>query len=573
MTDSTSESGVGDPLVDRRYLIPFRSPLLPQIFTDVLVVGGGVAGLLAALEVRARGGDAIVLAKAPLEVSSTAWAQGGIAAAIDPDDTAEAHAVDTLEVGCGLNDPTAVRLMTEEGAAEIDSLRRSGMRFDEGEDGEVDLAREGGHRRRRIVHTDGAATGRELVRVLREHVALGARKSGGSIRIFEHCFAIDLLSSARGDGRVLGAITHHPRHGLQLIWAKATVIASGGLGQVFRETTNPRVATGDGIAMAWRAGASVADLEFVQFHPTVLYVAGAARALLSEAVRGEGAWLVDRDGRRFMQDAHPMAELAPRDVVSRTIAATLARTGESNVWLDLRPIGAARFAQRFPGLDALVRSFGLDPASDPVPVHPAAHYTIGGVRCDLHGRTDLPGLFACGEAGASGVHGANRLASNSLLEGLVFGGRAGAAALEEEAAPPERIIADVAMSHRAELDVSDVRSSLRSAVWRNAGVVRTGSRLDDLLDMLDFWGRYSLDKIFDDPEGWELQNQISTATLLAKAARWRRESRGTHAREDFPESLGEFAARACWRRDREAPEMFGATTEASAETASSESRA
>lgn len=543
---------MSDPLVDRRYLIPFRSPLLPQIFTDVLVVGGGVAGLRAALAASEHG-EVILLAKAPLEVSSTAWAQGGIAAAVDPDDTPEAHAFDTVEAGSGLNDPEAVRLLTEEGPAEIERLVEWGMRLDANAAGEVDLGREGGHRRRRIVHTDGDATGRELTRTLEAQA-----KASPSIRVFEQCFAIDLLSSERGDGRVLGAITHHPRYGLQLIWAKATILASGGLGQVFRETTNPRVATGDGVAMAWRAGASVADLEFVQFHPTVLYVAGASRALISEAVRGEGAWLVDREGRRFMQDAHPMGELAPRDVVSRTIAQTLRRTSDSNVWLDLRPIGAERFATRFPGLDRLVRSFGLDPATDRVPVQPAAHYTIGGVRTDLDGRSDLPGLFACGEAAASGVHGANRLASNSLLEGLVFGRRAGLAAVAQPPVAPERIIADVATSRRAELDLADVRSSLRSAMWHNAGVLRAGSRIEDLLDMLDFWSRYSLDKIFDDPEGWETQNQIAAATLVARAARWRCETRGTHAREEFPEARAEFACRAAWRRDREAPATFGA---------------
>ena len=543
---------MSDPLVDRRYLIPFRSPLLPQIFTDVLVVGGGVAGLRAALAASEHG-EVILLAKAPLEVSSTAWAQGGIAAAVDPDDTPEAHATDTVEAGSGLNDPEAVRLLTEEGPAEIERLVEWGMRLDANAAGEVDLGREGGHRRRRIVHTDGDATGRELTRTLEAQA-----RASPSIRVFEQCFAIDLLSSERGDGRVLGAITHHPRYGLQLIWAKATILASGGLGQVFRETTNPRVATGDGVAMAWRAGASVADLEFVQFHPTVLYVAGASRALISEAVRGEGAWLVDREGRRFMQDAHPMGELAPRDVVSRTIAQTLRRTSDSNVWLDLRPIGAERFATRFPGLDRLVRSFGLDPATDRVPVQPAAHYTIGGVRTDLDGRSDLPGLFACGEAAASGVHGANRLASNSLLEGLVFGRRAGLAAVAQPPVAPERIIADVATSRRAELDLADVRSSLRSAMWHNAGVLRAGSRIEDLLDMLDFWSRYSLDKIFDDPEGWETQNQIAAATLVARAARWRCETRGTHAREEFPEARAEFACRAAWRRDREAPATFGA---------------
>jgi L-aspartate oxidase len=537
---------VPEPLVDRRYLIPFRSPLLPQIFTDVLVIGGGVAGARAALAAASRG-DVIVLGKDAAGQSSSAWAQGGIAAAIGPDDRPDAHAADTLEAGGGSNDPAAVAILADEAPAEVARLRSWGMRFDT--DGErLDLGREGGHRRSRIVHAGGAATGVELMRTLRREVA-----AAGSIRWFDGCFAIDLLTSGQEPPRVVGAITHHPRHGLQIIWAKATILATGGLGQVFRETTNPPACTGDGIAMAWRAGAAIADLEFVQFHPTVLYIAGATRALVSEAVRGEGAVLVDRDGRRFMEPLHPMGELAPRDVVSRAIAEDLARRGDSHVWLDLRPIGAARFAARFPGLDRLVRSFGLDPATDPIPVHPAAHYTIGGVRCDLEGRTSLPGLFACGETACSGVHGANRLASNSLLEGLVFGRRTGEVAAREEAAAPPRIISEVATSGRAELDLADARSSLRSAVWRHAGIVRTGSRLEDLLDMLDFWGRYCLDKIFDDPQGWEIQNMIASATLLAKAALFREESRGTHWRADFPQRAACPPGRSLWRRGGAVP--------------------
>lgn len=535
-----------DPLVDRRYLIPFRSPLLPQIFTDTLVIGGGVAGTRAAIAAAAHG-DVILLCKGSPEHSSSDWAQGGIAAAIGPGDRPDAHAADTIEAGGGSNDPAAVAILADEAPAEIARLRASGMRFDT-DGGQLDLGREGGHRRSRIVHAGGAATGIELMRTLRGELA-----AHGSVRWFDGCFAIDLLTSGHQPPRVVGAITHHPRHGLQIVWAKATILATGGLGQVFRETTNPPACTGDGIAMAWRAGAALADLEFVQFHPTVLYVAGATRALVSEAVRGEGATLVDREGRRFLERLHPMGELAPRDVVSRAIAAELARSGDSNVWLDLRPIGAARFAARFPGLDRLVRSFGLDPAADPIPVHPAAHYTIGGVRCDLEGRTSLPGLFACGETACSGVHGANRLASNSLLEGLVFGRRTGEAAAREDAAPPPRVISEVATSARAELDLADVRSSLRSAVWRNAGIVRTGSRLADLLDMLDFWGRYCLDKIFDDPRGWEIQNMIAAATVLAKAALFREESRGTHWRSDFPEAETSPQGRSLWRRGEATP--------------------
>ena len=281
------------------------------------------------------------------------------------------------------------------------------------------FGREGGHRVRRILHTDGAATGRELVRCLGEQV-----KASANIRVFDACFALDLLTdpyAGERGGQVLGAITHHPRHGLQIIWANVVILASGGAGQVYRETSNPHGATGDGLAMAWRAGAQVSDLEFMQFHPTTLYVAGGSRSLISEAVRGEGVQLVDRDGHRFMTDRHEMAELAPRDVVSRAIMEQIARTREASVFLDARRIDAGKFRRRFPNLAELLAGFDIDPDQDLIPVHPAAHYFIGGVRVDADGRTSLPGLLACGEAAANGAHGANRLASNSLLDGLVFG--------------------------------------------------------------------------------------------------------------------------------------------------------
>ncbi|MFM9098651.1 MAG: L-aspartate oxidase, partial [Phycisphaerales bacterium] len=329
---------------ERRLLIPFRSALLPQIFTDTLVVGTGVAGLRCAIEA-ARHGDVIVLAKESVDLSNTSWAQGGIAAAIAREDSSESHVRDTLDAGGGLCDPVAVRVLAEEGPAEVSQLLDWGMRIDRAPDGTPALALEGGHHRARIVHADGDATGHELARVLVER----ARATPG-LRLFDRCFAIDLLRAGDGDPRIAGALTWHPRHGLQIVWARAVVLASGGAGQVYRETTNPKVATGDGIAMAWRAGAELADLEFMQFHPTALYVAGAGRLLVSEAVRGEGAHLVDRDGHRFMEGVHPMRELAPRDVVSRAITDHLARTGGSHVFLDCRHFPAGRFVGRFPGL-------------------------------------------------------------------------------------------------------------------------------------------------------------------------------------------------------------------------------
>ena len=518
---------------ERRYLIPFRSQLLPAIFTDTLVIGSGVAGLRAALAA-AEHGDVIVAAKDALDLTNTAWAQGGIAATIAADDSADAHVADTLEAGAGLCEPEPVRALVEEGPREVERLIEIGMRFDRDASGALALTREGGHGRRRIVHTDGDATGRELSRAL-----LAACRQDPRIRLFEKCFALDLVTSGtsrRGEDRVLGAITHHPKYGLQIIWARATIVATGGMGQLWRETTNSRIATGDGVAMAWRAGAQVADLEFEQFNPTALYVAGAARSLISEAVRGEGAHLVDRAGRRFMEGRHALAELAPRDVVSRGIIEHLASTQEPNVFLDARGLGSAGFETRFPGLFRLLSGYGIDPGTALIPVMPAAHYTIGGVWTDLDGRTNVPGLFACGEAACNGLHGANRLASNSLLEGLVFGRRAGVAAATADggARGNIRIVSDIRPSEKGELDLVDVRSSLRSAMWRNVGIVRAGNRLADALDMAHFWCRYSLDKIFDDLAGWEIQNMLMCATLVAEAARAREESRGTHTRSDFP---------------------------------------
>jgi len=348
---------------------------------------------------------------------------------------------------------------------------------------------------------------------------------------------------------VLGAITHHPRHGLQMIWAKTTILATGGAGQVYRETTNPSSATGDGLAMAYRAGATLADLAFVQFHPTVLYVPGAARSLISEAVRGEGATLVDDGGRRFMEDVHELAELAPRDVVSRAIVQRIAAQGGKHVWLDCR--GVERFGERFPSIARVLERFGIDPSKDLAPVHPAAHYTIGGVRTDLEGRTSVPNLLAVGEVASNGLHGANRLASNSLLEGLVYGRIAGRVAAEAsrsgKASGPTKVVSDIPLSGHGELDLDDVRSSVRSAMWRNAGLLRGGAKLSDLSEMLDFWAKYTLDKIFDEPAGWEAQNLLLVGALIARSAGWRTESRGAHTREDCPETDAS-AVHDLWRR-------------------------
>ncbi|MCA9295247.1 MAG: FAD-binding protein, partial [Phycisphaerales bacterium] len=317
----------------------------------------------------------------------------------------------------------------------------------------------------------------------------------------------------------------------------------------------PKVATGDGLAMAYRAGAMVGDIEFMQFHPTTLYVAGSTRALISEAVRGEGAHIVNRRGQRFLSEYHEMAELAPRDVVSRAIMEQLANSGEECVFLDVRHFDDGAFARRFPGLAELIATFDIDPAVDLIPVHPSAHYTVGGVWTDLDGRTSLPGLYACGEAGCNGLHGANRLASNSLLEGLVYGKRAGRASAEMAgvSVAPTKINSEIHLAEHGELDLHDVRQSLRSAMWRNVGITRSGTRLHDVVDMFNFWARYTLGHIFDSPAGWETQNMLTIGAMITRAARWRCETRGVHARSDFPNADEAFLEHALWRRGQVDP--------------------
>lgn len=515
----------------RRYLTNFNVDRVPHLFTDTLVIGTGVAGLRAALAA-AESGDVLVLAKAEAALSATHWAQGGIAAAVAEGDSPEQHARDTLDCACGLGDPAVVQRVVEQAPDQIRLLQRWGARFD-AEGGRLTVGREGAHTAARIIHANGDATGRELVRVLLEQVRRHPR-----IRLFEHCYAIDLLTV---EGRVVGVVTYHERFGHQMFWATTTILASGGVGRVYRETTNPPVATGDGLAMALRAGAVLRDLEMIQFHPTTLYVAGAARALISEAVRGEGARLLNVAGERFMGRYDPRGELAPRDVVSRAISTEMKLARAPRVFLDVRHFAPGVFAARFPTIHALLADFDIDPEKDLIPVRPSAHYAVGGVAVDAGAQSSLPGLLVCGEAASTGMHGANRLASNSLLEGLVFGCTAGEAAARR-ATECERIGRPLPVNHmlpqstRTELDLDDVRHSLQSVMSRNAAVERSGDRLRETIEIIEFWSRYVMDKVFDAPQAWETQNLLTVARCIAIAAATRTESRGTHYRTDCPQT-------------------------------------
>jgi L-aspartate oxidase len=514
----------------RRYLTPFAPKHTPHLFTDILIVGGGIAGLRAALEVPGHL-RVLVVTKDSIQQSSSSYAQGGIAGVLSPEDRFENHIEDTLTAGAGLCDREIVEMVVREAPAQINDLIRWGTQFDQ-ENGQIALTREGGHSHRRIVHALGDATGHEVMRAM-----IAWARQAPHVTIWDDTFTVDLLTH---EGACVGALLARPHGERLLVWAKQTILASGGCGMVYRETTNPPVATGDGMAAAYRAGAQLRDMEFMQFHPTILYVAGSSRFLISEAVRGEGAFLRDRDGVRFMPQEDARAELAPRDVVARAIVRRMDRTQHPCVYLDLSHLDPAMVRQRFPGIDRVCRGFGLDITRDPVPVRPGAHYMIGGVTVDGQGRTTLPGLWAAGEVTSSGLHGANRLASNSLLEGLVYGtscGRGAAAAAESR---PDRFLVpplECRLAPHAEeaLDVADVTNSLRSLMVRRMGIVRDRAGLLEAERAVAFWCRYALVREFQSRLGWELQNLLTAARLMIGSALQREESRGVHFRADFPQ--------------------------------------
>ncbi|QPP07214.1 L-aspartate oxidase [Streptomyces bathyalis] len=536
---------------------PLRAPAPGwRIDADVVVVGSGVAGLTAALRCDAAGLRTVVVTKARLDDGSTRWAQGGIAAALGEGDSPAQHLDDTLVAGAGLCDEEAVRTLVTEGPAAVRRLIGTGARFDaDPRTGEIELTREGGHHRRRIAHAGGDATGAEISRALVDAVREG-RGGRGGLRTVENALVLDLLKTA--DGAAAGVTLHvmgEGQHdGVGAVHAPAVVLATGGMGQVFSATTNPSVSTGDGVALALRAGAEVSDLEFVQFHPTVLYLGADAEGqqpLISEAVRGEGAHLVDADGVRFMTGQHELAELAPRDIVAKAIMRRAseagAEPGTEHMYLDARHFGAAMWESRFPTILEACRSHGIDPVTEVVPVAPAAHYASGGVRTDLHGRTTVPGLYACGEVACTGVHGANRLASNSLLEGLVFAeriadavasaDREGAEGSGEEATPASPIPATDAAHGPGVTPLlpAEARPDIQRIMTGGAGVLRSEASLAEAAARLDALPAGTAHKPADPGvETWETANLHLVARVLVAAALRRTETRGCHWREDHP---------------------------------------
>ncbi len=511
--------------------------------TDVIVIGSGVAGLTAAIQARTSGYKVILVTKAQVDDGSTRWAQGGIAAALDPNDSPEEHWRDTIVAGAGLCDSAAARVLVIEGPNAIRRLISRGANFDKTESGAIALTREGGHHRDRIAHAGGDATGAEISRALVDAVS-----NDSGIELIENALVLDLLQDEYGaaQGITLHVMGQGMHDGVGAVLAPAVILATGGIGQVFSQSTNPKVATGDGIALALRAGADLADLEFIQFHPTVLFLGEQAKGqqpLISEALRGEGAFLVDDDGNHIMDGVHPMADLAPRDIVSIAIMKTMIEKNLKHVWLDARKIGD-NWQERFPTIFNVLLGYGIDPRTDLIPVAPAQHYHSGGIRTDLYGRTSIPGLFACGEVACTGVHGANRLASNSLLEGLVFAERIGAflaLGLPERRSYVKRNGNEVLLEN-------ELRSAIQNTMTKNVGVLRSANSSQSAIDELSPLMK-STPGLMPNTKNWETSNLHTVATAISLAANIREETRGSHWREDFPSSQNSWLKRVIVKSD------------------------
>jgi L-aspartate oxidase len=505
-----------------------------HISTDFLIIGGGVAGLRAAIELARNGSVLVVTKDAPTE-SSSEYAQGGVAVALSDEDEISIHFDDTIRAGDGLCSKKAVGTLVEEGPTRIRELILWGAEFDR-EGSKLAFTQEAAHSKRRILHAHGDSTGKEIMRVLTDKV-----RASGNVTKLDFSFTRDLIVR---DGRCVGAVVcQQSRKKVLIVSARAVLLASGGAGQLFERTTNPAVATGDGMAMAWRAGAELVDMEFVQFHPTSLYRANAPQFLLSEAMRGEGGMLKNIHGFRFMDKYHPSRELAPRDVVTRAIHAEMIATNAPHVYLDMTHLNASYLKKRFPRIHKTCAKFGIDIARMPIPVAPAAHYIMGGVKTDLWGATTIKGLYAAGETACTGVHGANRLASNSLLEGLVYGERAGLAAARYAQTAAARNIDGMAAAKQMLVasrqrtgttpDLDAIRSALRQLMWEKAGIVRTKKSLIAALRQLRVWER-STRSSGPERKNFEVRNMITSAMLIAEAALKREGSVGAHYRSDFP---------------------------------------
>ncbi len=512
---------------------------------DVIVVGSGIAGLTAALTASTRARVAVVT-KGALDDATTRWAQGGVAAALGADDSPQLHLDDTIAAGRGLCDERAVRVLVEEGPARVRALARCGVAFDRDEGG-FQLGREAAHSRNRIIHAGGDATGVEV------EGAMARRLRDSGVTVFDWAHVVRLLRDSKGRCNGVELRSGDGSGASRVVGGGAVILASGGAGRLWRNTTNPPGSTGDGVALAWDAGAEVMSMEFMQFHPTALALPGVPHFLLSEAMRGEGARVLDRRGERFLFDVDPRGELAGRDVVSRAIWERLARDGTDHVLLDCRPLGAA-VRTRFPTITATCREHGIDITTEPVPIAPAAHYLIGGVRTDVDGATTVPGLFACGEAAATGVHGANRLASNSLLEGTVFGHRAALRALEEvaerpvEPPAPDAASAGAGEPGRPREDPAGAVDRLRAAMWGGCGLVRDGEGLVRALGVAEEIAASAA----HDPSlpGVALRQAATTAALACRSALLREETRGAHIRSDFPSTRDSWHGVLVMQRER-----------------------
>ncbi len=515
--------------MSQRYLVNFSTNELPQEFTEYLVIGTGIAGLYSALKA-SRTGEVTILTKKKLEDSNTEYAQGGIAAAIDQDDSPLFHYEDTINAGAGLCDPDAVEVLVNEGPERVKELVEMGTNFDKIGD-VLALTREGAHSHRRILHAKGDATGEEIRRALARQI-----KQEDKVKVYENSFVIDLLTD---EGTCKGVLAIDENGNKKVFWAKVIILASGGIGQLYKNTTNPDVATGDGIAMAYRAGAKVMDLEFVQFHPTALNLPGVPRFLISEAVRGEGALLKNGAGERFMPRYHELSELAPRDVVARAIVNEFTVAGDEKVYLDLSPLGEERAKKRFPNITRTCAYYGVDVADNMIPVSPAAHYLMGGVKTNLWGETNIKGLYACGEVSCLGVHGANRLASNSLLDGLVFGERIVESCqtyLKSDVAVEGTLIKYEQKSNsQVNTQVEDkLKEKLKDLMWTKVGIIRRKEELQEAIEEINELRQKVSVSNNEDVSGLELTNQLLVSYLIAKAALIRTESRGGHYRADYP---------------------------------------